>query len=388
MTNLELQARTEERSRPLRICVVTGSHWSAVQGGAQYQAKCLVERIVRGGNAEVFYLARKIHAAGEGAGYTACRIGHRGLIGRQGFFVDALSLLRTLRKIQPDVIYQRGLQAYTGIAALYCRRHPCRFVFHIAHDYDVTPAAELHRSWRSPGKRIDRAIGSYGVRAAFAVIAQTRHQAALLRETYGRECALMVPNFHPAPDVIEKKRGATTRVVWVANFKPIKRPEMAVELAGTLAGRRDIEFVMIGRSGDGRIYGSLLERIGAARNIAYLGERSIEEVNSVLEGADIFLNTSVAEGFPNTFIQAWLREVPVISFDVDPDGALEAEGLGFMVKDVESARRRICELSDDAALREEMGRRARCYAMERHSMRNADAIMSLIEGRSSGASVC
>ena len=46
------------------------------------------------------------------------------------------------------------------------------------------------------------------------------------------------------------------------------------------------------------------------------------EVNALLEHTDLLVNTSDYEGFSNTFIQAWMRRVPVVSLRVDPDRLL------------------------------------------------------------------
>jgi glycosyltransferase involved in cell wall biosynthesis len=59
-------------------------------------------------------------------------------------------------------------------------------------------------------------------------------------------------------------------------------------------------------------------------NFDYLGPVSFEESNSLFAKANIFINTSKAqEGFPNTFIQAWMQGVPTISLDFDPDNLIE-----------------------------------------------------------------
>ena len=61
---------------------------------------------------------------------------------------------------------------------------------------------------------------------------------------------------------------------------------------------------------------SLMRSIEATPNLEYLGQRTHAEVNELLARAHIFVNTSTHEGFPNTFIQAWLREVAVVSLSV------------------------------------------------------------------------
>jgi len=64
-----------------------------------------------------------------------------------------------------------------------------------------------------------------------------------------------------------------------------------------------------------------------------MGKLPFEETLKIFDGATLFVNTSKSEseGFPNTYIQAWLRGVPVISFDVDPDGVIAKNGLGKVV---------------------------------------------------------
>jgi hypothetical protein len=69
---------------------------------------------------------------------------------------------------------------------------------------------------------------------------------------------------------------------------------------------------------------SLLSQIRRMENLDLLGEVPLEEVNAQLAAGHLFVNTSKTEGFPNTFIQAWMRRVPTLSLDVDPDGILRS----------------------------------------------------------------
>ncbi len=112
--------------------------------------------------------------------------------------------------------------------------------------------------------------------------------------------------------------------------------------------------------------------------LEYLGEKTQDEVNDILSSAHIFVNTSMYEGFPNTFIQAWMRQVPVVSLDVDPDNVFRAEKIGYCAGSYENLRDRVELLIRDRSLREAMGASAREHAIKKHSCTNIQSIIQIL----------
>jgi glycosyltransferase involved in cell wall biosynthesis len=170
----------------------------------------------------------------------------------------------------------------------------------------------------------------------------------------------------------------------VAGIKPWKRPEAFLALADALRDLTDVRFVMIGANSTGAGEQSwartVMERIRDTPNVQYLGGRSQAEVNQLLARSHLFVNTSRYEGFPNTFIQAWMREVPVVSLHVDPDRLLQKHEIGiFCEDDGTRLAHAVRSLIADPALRARYATRARDYAMARHSMANAKGLARLFE---------
>ena len=126
----------------------------------------------------------------------------------------------------------------------------------------------------------------------------------------------------------------------------------------------------------GRIdsYGMLASKAREC-GIDVMGELPNQEVNTLLEEAHLLVNTSKHEGFSNTFIQAWMRKVPVVSLKVDPDHIIQDHGIGYCSNTFDSLVAHTVELLADHNLREEMGEKAREFAVKNLSLNNMDRIL-------------
>jgi len=366
-----------------RVCLIVESHWRALSGGAELQARYIAEGLAARPDFDVHYLARRCLAEPAGDPYPVTRIGDSRGIRRRAVFFDAPQLWRALETLAPDVIYQRMRQSYTAVAAEYARRFGKRFVFHAASEYDVMrrPFPKPF-SLNVPFDWVETVCGNYGIRRAGAVITQTHHQAELLQRHFGKRAAAVIPNFHPEPHADEVRERPADRllVAWVGNFKLVKRPELYVQLAEQLQHVPGVRFVMAGRAGNDRTHGELHARIRSLSNIEYLGELSFDAVNELLGRAHCLVNTSDAEGFSNTFIQAWMRGAVVLSLNADVDGLLESGQLGYLTGSVDALRERLEALLVAPQLREELAQRARTYSLRHFGTANIDAIANLLKG--------
>lgn len=276
-----------------------------------------------------------------------------------------------LRRVKPDAIYQRGALSFTGIAARYAKKNRCRLVYHIASDPDVQVSAlPWRRLWLVPELLLLR----YGIRHATTIIAQTKTQANVLEKNFDRR-AVVIPNGHPDPGECRKPE-MPLRVLWIANWKPLKQPELFVQLARELGRRGNVRFMMLGRTGR---YEALVEE-AKSLGIEVLGEVPNERVNEILCTSHILVNTSLYEGFSNTFIQAWMRKVPVVSLNADPDAVLEGRQLGFRSGSPAQLAIDTERLINDCGLRQRMSVRAREYALHHCSLENMNKIVEIISG--------
>jgi len=119
--------------------------------------------------------------------------------------------------------------------------------------------------------------------------------------------------------------------VWIGSIKKVKRPEIMIRLAGQFEDS-GFDFLMVGEIQQDK-YAWLREPANTPSNLHYLGPRSLEEVNGILAASELHVFTSIDEGFPNVFIQAWLQKKLSVSFGIDPSGYIRSEGLGYQTEE-------------------------------------------------------
>jgi len=361
----------------LKICMVNPFEHG---GGAEYQISLLMDALSAEGGYEVHYLTHFIDQRERTRNYGVSVVGAGGPLPRLGYVMDARSLYGTLRQIGPHVIYQRVACAYTGICALYSLRRRVPMIWHVAHDSDVAPRL-LEPARNFVRRRLEKWAVSYGARNATGIVVQTRHQGELLQENFGRTPDALIPNFHPPAAESMDKSGPLT-VIWIANLKQWKRPDVFVRLAGHFGTRSDVRFIMVGApaaaTGNQDWRRSLMRSIEGAHNLQYIGQKTHTEVNQLLARSHVFVNTSTHEGFPNTFIQAWMRGVAVVSLSVDPDGVLEREQVGMAAHTEAGLETAVRRLIDDPELLAAYANRGREHAAAHHSLANIGRLLQLI----------
>jgi glycosyltransferase involved in cell wall biosynthesis len=317
-----------------------------------------------------------VHDEGQGArrvfdGITAiaAHSRHGGIRGLRFFHPRATRLLSALMAADADTYYQSPAGAYTGITGWFCRTSGRRFIFRIASDSDVEEEHGRIQFWR------DRKLYNYGLRCADLIAAQTEFQAQLLRENHGLPSAVV--NMMVEPRRPDARIDKDIDVLWVSNLRALKRPELALELARQLP---QVRFTLAGGPMPaGETYYEDV-RAAAARlpNVTMLGAVPYAQTAGLFDRAKVFLNTSSIEGFPNTFLQAWIRGVPVVSF-FDPDSLVQRMSLGSIANSLDEMRESIRDLLANDFDREQIGRRAREFATREYTTGVAARYLELLD---------
>jgi glycosyltransferase involved in cell wall biosynthesis len=168
-------------------------------------------------------------------------------------------------------------------------------------------------------------------------------------------------------------------VLWVGNLRALKRPELALELARRLP---DIRFTLAGgpMPGGQTYFDDVAAAAARLPNVQMLGAVKYADTGPLFDRTRVFLNTSSIEGFPNTFLQAWIRGVPVVSF-FDPDGMVHRLQLGRIATSLDDMREALRALIDVHVYRELIGRRARDFASREYTAGMAARYFELLDSR-------
>lgn len=283
-----------------------------------------------------------------------------------------------LDEIQPTVFYQRGRGQLTGneLILRYALKNNIPHVFALSSDADLDPLYELKTTLKSHKpiwKRLllipyafllDRAMKNI-LKCSNYLIAQHEGQADNINKKLCRNQYLL-KTIHPELNRPARKDEENI-VLWATNYRPWKQGEIFVQLSKQCKVLK-CHFVMAYGKTKKSYIGPVLKEAHGKDNLPVYGEIASNDVEELMEKAILFVNTSKSghEGFPNTFVQSWLRETPTISLNVDPGGVITKEKIGICSGSFEQLVKDVTSLIENDNERIEMGKRARVYAEYAH----------------------
>ena len=253
-----------------------------------------------------------------------------GIPGLRFFHPRWTGLCKALDRADADIYYQRCAGVETGQVALWCHRHKRKFIFGAASNADCNPKLLSLKSGR------DRFLYNIGLKYADTIIAQTETQQKLFQQNMGFSSTL-VPNCgwnvenkiqHEADQI---KYNNPIHVLWIGRISREKRFEWLLDVAEKCP---DIIFDIVGAVNKNNDYvSSMTERAEKIHNVKMHGRVSYLKMKDFYLQSNVLCCTSLYEGFPNTFLEAWSIGIPVVS-TFDPDGIIKVHGLGWVADNV------------------------------------------------------
>ncbi len=275
----------------------------------------------------------------------------------KGWVAAFREMKQVFREIDADVYVHAGAGIEVGAYALISKLLRRQFIFIVASPYDVcAPYGNLSGSlkWLYP----------LGVSFADTVICRTRQQQQWLSARYKREGRL-IRTGHPVP---ETKPTSPTTVLWVGRASDVKQPHLFLDLAEQTPGIHFTMVVMTNQAPEPLVQ-QIRSRAEGIPNLALHENIHVSEMTSFFQSAKLYVNTSRSEGFPNTFVQAAMHGIPILSWSVNPDEVLSEFDIGICVEEsweclIATTKR----VYHSETLQREMGERGYRYAEEFHEL--------------------
>lgn len=289
-------------------------------------------------------------------------------IQRINFLLEWWRSFKYLLTLRPEMVIYRGANRHLLPLSIFARFFGVKLVYFAASDVNFVPGKEL------VGSEFNRKLYHRSIRHIHHFVTQNQFQHDTLLQNYGKESLIMYNIWgHTLSDCQELFMPSD--VVWVANFRRLKRAEWVFNAAVQLPNSH---FVMAGGPEDKSYYEEMKNQAQGINNVNFLGPKSFFETNLLVKNSKVLLCTSTFEGFPNTFLQAWSNGLPVIS-TVDPSGIIRDNNLGVVVENEEELYQALQKVLNNKEYYDELNRSVTAFFAANHSSESGyEKLMSYI----------
>lgn len=291
-------------------------------------------------------------------------------LGRHGLSIiqEPFDAIKNIKQTKANLVFVRGGRRSLLAIERACKLLNAKLVFLGASDRDFEQGNELIL-----GAGINKILYHKALHSINHFITQNKYQSDNLQKYYGKQ-SVVIPNIWAIDDNTHQK-GQKYAAVWVANLRRLKRAEWFINLAKQLPQFR---FAIAGGVNEQDYYDAMKEEAAKVDNLDFLGPLPLVVVNELLSTSKLLVCTSEFEGFPNTFLQAWAYNVPVVS-TVNPSGCINEFGLGKVIEGEPQLQLVVHELLDSDTLYSQCQHNIKNYFTEHHDADMAyQKVMKLI----------
>lgn len=245
-----------------------------------------------------------------------------------GIFIEVLYCFLFLYKYKPRLVMTRGASRSLFYLSFFCEMLGIKLVLFGASDSDFSLGNELIKA------KHDRTLFRKGLKKIKYIVFQNDAQLNSFQDNYARYDVkhIIIPNIWESISLstINEQLGKKDYFLWVGNFRDLKRPEWFFEMAKNYPLET---FIMVGGPIDYNLFNKCMDEAEDIDNLIFMGEMSFFDVNNLFSSAKALVCTSKIEGFPNTFLQAWSNNIPVLT-TFDPSGIVQMNSLGIVVENL------------------------------------------------------
>ncbi len=336
-----------------------------VSGGAELQAALMARELARRGHDVVLVSADHGQPDNRVLQGVRSRLGGRFQTGGLADTLRAMpKVFRIIGEERPDFSFIYGWTTW-----LYFLLWP-RFRGHTRLGFVCMLDTEVNGVFRRENP-VRGALFERGIRRSDVRYAITHYEVECFGKM-GLDCTLFRPLI--VPRTAPFAGGKDIDFLWIARCQPIKRPHVFLDLAEALPEAR---CVMIAPNENAELWTSIEQRAASLPNVEFRERVPYHEVQRFYDRAEVFVNTSTWEGFPNAFIQAGQGEAAILSLAIDTDHLLTEFQAGVCANDdpkafIEAARM----FYRDATHRKTMQQGAARFVAEWHDNdRNVNAFL-------------
>jgi len=302
-------------------------------------------------------------------------------------FNDGIRFIRTITHRLPKIycslkaqhadVYYCRIRDFRHILAYFAsRKIGAKFILHMASDLDAMnwrmrfknyKAIDLSNLYGWTNSILVEIVHDWILRKADLLLAQHSGQKDILQKRNIKSTVLfnlidlsripLVPNQIQKDFIyvgaLDKRKG------FVEFFELVKKSPLHT-------------FKVIGSTRD-KTGVSIYNKLKSYPNVTLLGELNHYDTLSHIAKSKALISTSLIEGFPNIFIEAWVFGIPVLSLNVDPGDVIKKEKLGVVTNgDIDKLK----QAMDNTINTNEFAVRAKAYVEKNHAL-NANKVKEI-----------